>query len=81
MCHVPDLLQVWTNAALTIAANVRAVQLVDKWVTWRPSIPKRFVFHRFSIMDPRNLVTHVSTWTTASGPLHMPPTLRNKWEV
>ena len=38
-------------------------------------------FHHLSVVDPRNLATHVSTWAEVSGPLHMPPDLRDEWEA
>ena len=66
------------------------------WVfTWRPKhtyLRTKYVSNSvlgylsilkcfFSIVDPRNMVTLVSTWANVYGPLHKPLALGDEWDA
>ena len=77
------LLEGWTRSEPTIDALVTAADLVAKKMDSMQTKHAKMLlfFHHLSVVDPRNLATHVSTWAEVSGPLHMPPDLRDEWEA
>uniref|UniRef100_A0A7S1JGA2 HAT C-terminal dimerisation domain-containing protein n=1 Tax=Eutreptiella gymnastica TaxID=73025 RepID=A0A7S1JGA2_9EUGL len=77
------LLAGWSRPEPTIAALVKAIELVVEKMDFMETKHAKMLdfFHHLSVVDPRNLATHVSTWAEVSEPLHMPPELRDEWET